>query len=410
MKTNWLMRTIIVLSLIGCQVGYAVPLDFAPPASVGMNPQKLDKVKDIVGDMVENQKLAGATVIIARKEKVVFFETFGERDQAANDPIKRNTIFRFYSMSKPITSVAIMMLCEQGKLKLDAPVADYIPEFKDLKVYGPGGKLVEPDRAMTVRDLLRHTSGLTYGIFGNTPVDKLYRKANVLDRNAPVREMAKKLGSIPLQYQPGTKWHYGVSTDVLGCLVEVASGKPLDKFFSENIFAPLGMKDTAFYAPSKKAHRFASCYGPDGNGGLKVSDAAATSRFLKKPAMFSGGDGLVSTASDYIRLCQMLLNKGELDGKRLLKTETVEAMTKDQLPPSVTRSGGNEGFGLGFSVKLKEGTSPIGEYGWGGAASTHFWISPKDELAVVALSQVMPFSGQLESAVKSAIYDSIENR
>jgi CubicO group peptidase (beta-lactamase class C family) len=218
--------------------------------------------------------------------------------------------------------------------------------------------------------------------------------------------MAGQLSRIPLLYQPGTKWHYSVSTDVLGYLVQKISGQSLDAFFKERIFKPLRMRDTAFHVPREKVDRFAVCYGPNLGGGLKVVDDPLKSRYLSKPALLSGGGGLVSTARDYMRFCQMLLNKGQLDGARLLRSETVELMTSNQLPDGVTREGSG-GFGLGFSVQTEDGRSPKGEYGWGGMASTHFWISPGDELVVVALSQRIPYSRQLENAIKSIIYDSI---
>jgi len=259
---------------------------------------------------------------------------------------------------------------------------------------------------MSVRDLLRHTSGLTYGFFGNTAVDKMYMAQTVYDREGALEDMANKLGKIPLLNQPGTKWHYSLSTDVLGYLVEKISGQSLDNFFKQKIFKPLGMKDTAFHVPGRKIKRFAACYGPKANGGLNLVDAPAKSRYIKKPSLFSGGGGLVSTAKDYMRFCQMLLNKGQLDGKRLLRAETVEMMTKNQLPDGVGRGKG-EGFGLGFSVRTEDGKKPKGEYGWGGMASTHFWISPKHDLIVIALSQHIPYSGQLESTVKPLIYESI---
>jgi CubicO group peptidase (beta-lactamase class C family) len=357
--------------------------------------------------MIDDDKIAGATVIIARKGKIAYFQTLGMMDKKANKPMQKDTVCRFYSMSKPITSVAVMMLYEAGKIDLDTPVQRYIPEFKRLKVYVKDGKNARQDRKMTVRDLLRHTSGLTYGFFGNTDVDKMYRAQGVLDKNSSLTEMAAKLGKIPLMFQPGTKWHYGVSTDMLGCLVENVSGQTLDEFFQQRIFAPLDMKDTEFFVRPENAARFASCYGPDGNGGLKVSDDAADSNFLKKPRLLSGGGGLVSTARDYMRFAQMLLNKGELYGTRLLKTETVEMMTSNQLPDSVTRGPGN-GFGLGFSVKLTDGETPKGEYGWSGAASTHFWISPKHDLIAITLTQYMPFQNRVPGTVKPIIYDAIE--
>ncbi len=387
-------------------LGHAGKLPAASPEDVGMSAEKLALVKPAVQALVDKEKIAGASVIVARKGQVVFFETFGMMNRQAAKPVEQDTIFRFYSMTKPITSVAVMMLYEEGKLKLDDPVSKYIPEFKGLRVYAKSGKHTDQDRPMTVRDLLRHTSGLTYGFFGNTAMDKMYRAEGVLNRDSSLQDMADKLGQIPLLNQPGTKWHYSVSTDVLGHLVEKLSGQPLDRFFKKRLFKPLQMKDTAFHVAAAKAKRFAACYGPKPTGGLRLTDDPAKSKYLTQPSLLSGGGGLVSTAADYMTFCQMLLNKGQLDGKRLLRSETVEMMTSNQLPDGVSRGNGG-GFGLGFSVRTVDGKSPKGEYGWGGAASTHFWISPKDELIVVALSQHMPYSGQLESTVKPIVYDSI---
>jgi CubicO group peptidase (beta-lactamase class C family) len=406
MKTTRLTLIVIAISLVVPLSAHAKKIPTASPEEVGMSSEKLAQVKPAVQAMIDDEKIAGASIIVARKGKIALFETLGMMDREANKPMRPDTIFRFYSMTKPITSVAVMMLYEEKKLNLNDPVSKYIPEFKGLKVYAESGEHTEQINEMTVRDLLRHTSGLTYGFFGNTPVDKMYRSKSVFDWESSLQDMIEKLSEIPLLYQPSTKWHYGVSTDVLGYIVEKISGQPLDKFFKQRIFKPLKMKDTAFHVPAKKADRLSVCYGPNITGGLNITDDPATSRYLKKRSLLSGGGGLVSTARDYLRFCQMLLNKGQLDGERLLQPKTVEMMTTNQLPDSVRR-GEDGGFGLGFSVTLKDGKIPKGEYGWGGAASTHFWISPKDELIVIALSQYMPYSGRLENAVKPIVYDSI---
>jgi len=376
----------------------------ATAGDVGMSPEKLAQVKPAVQALIDREKFAGASVIVSRQGKVVFFETFGIMDKETGKPMEKDTIFRIYSMTKPITSVAVMMLYEEGKVGLDDAVSKYIGQFKGLKVCTKSGEHEDTVREMTVRDLLRHSSGLTYG--GNTTVDKMYSKAGVLDPNSTLDEMVGKLSNIPLLYQPGTQWRYSISTDVLGCLVERVSGQPLDQFFEKRIFTPLAMKDTAFFVCKEKTDRFSDCFGPKAGGGLKVIDDATSSRYLKSPSLLSGGGGLVSTASDYMRFCQMMLNMGQLEGNRLLRPATVEMMTVNQLPENVRREP-EGGFGLGFSVRIAEGEFPKGEYGWGGVASTHFWISPKDELIVVALSQHRPLSFQLENAVKSIIYDSI---
>jgi CubicO group peptidase (beta-lactamase class C family) len=317
-------------------------------------------------------------------------------------------------MSKPITTAAAMILYDEGKFKLDDPVATYLPEFKNLKVYQKDGEPAELKRPVTMRDLMRHTAGLTYGSMGNSPVDKMYREKKVLDRNSTLEQMVEKLGTIPLMYQPGTHWHYSVAVDALGRAVEVISGKPLDEFFAERIFTPLDMKDTGFYVPADKLERFAVNYGPTKEGGLRAIDSPATSAYRKKPKLFSGGGGLVSTARDYLRFCQMMQNGGELDGKRVLRADTVKMMTKNQLPAEAMRhqADAGAGFGLGFSVRVKGAPNgpALGEYGWGGAASTHFWMSPRDELAVIVLQQYMPFQNRLEVELKPIIYGAITDR
>ena len=399
-------------------------LPVAKPAAVGMSAERLKKITPAMRKFVIDQKIAGAVAIVARKGKVVYFESVGKRDIKADAAMTKDTIFRFYSMSKPITSVGVMLLVDAGKLKLDDPVSKHLPEFKSLPVFvkdGTDGPVTAPQkREMTVRDLLRHTSGLTYGIFGNSSVDKLYRKAGLLSEQHDLASFSKALSKIPLQYQPGTKWLYSISVDLQGRLIEAKSGMTFGKFLQAKIFKPLKMRDTAFYVPKGKLGRFATNYGPDQKGGLRVVDHPSTSKYRRAPKFESGGGGLVSTAADYIRFCQMLLNGGELDGVRILKPETVKQMTRNQLPKAaypigfglIKRQG--VGFGLGFSVvaeKIKLAPYvPVGEYGWGGAASTHFWISPKDQTAVVVLTQHMPFNMRLENAVKPLVYRAIESR
>jgi len=403
---NW--AAAIAVACMLALPGWAGEIPRAKPEAVGMSSERLAKVKSKVQKMVDDGKIAGAVTMVARRGKIVHFEAHGLRDLDEKKPVARDTIMRFYSMSKPITTVAAMMLYDEGKLKLDEPVETYVPEMKGLKVYH-ATEPVKPNRKVTVRDLMRHTSGLTYGIFGNSPVDQIYKKERIIG-SRDLQSMVEKLGRIPLMHQPGTRWHYSVSTDVLGCLVEKVSGRKLDVFLRERIFKPLDMRDTAFSVPKTKVDRLSSCYSP-GSGGLKVQDRFNASRYLTPPSFLSGGGGLVSTARDYMRFCQMLIHKGDLFGSRVLKAETVGMMTKNQLPQDV-HWGGKNGFGLGFSVQTQDGGSSahVGEYGWGGAASTHFWISPKDDLAVVALSQLMPFSAQLQNAVKPLVYEAIVDK
>ena len=312
--------------------------------------------------------------------------------------MRADTIVRIYSMTKPITSVAVMMLYEQGLLRLNAPVSEYIQEFAGLRVCDaaePAG--VEPSRAMTVRDLLTHTSGLSYG-WSDAPADKAIHAADV--RSGTLADMARKLGSIPLMHHPGDAWEYSLSTDVLGYLVQVVSGAPFDEYLRTEILEPLGMVDTAFHVPADKLDRFAANYGPDEDaGGLKVIDDPNTGRFTRPPSMPSGGGGLVSTAGDYLRLCQMMLNGGELEGVRLLGRKTVQHMTRDHLPPHLCVRFGDDrrpsrGFGLGFSVVRDAGAGgeigSDGAYAWGGAANTDFWIDPEESLIGMLLTQFMP--------------------
>jgi len=418
--TRTLFCVVALLWIVSPAAGQALPT--AKPQQVGLSAEGLQRIGPAVQKFIDDKQVAGAVTIVARHGKVAQFEAYGMMDLEAGKPMQKDTIFRIYSMSKPITSVAVMMLYEEGKLKLDDPASKYLPEFNGLKVVeDPDAEeitKVDPQREMTVRDLLRHTSGLTYGLFGNTAVDKLYRQAGVAGAgDGNLQEFVEGLGKIPLLYQPGTKWNYSVSTDVLGRLVEVVSGRPFDEFLAERIFRPLGMADTGFYVPKEKLARFATNYGPKLTGGLTVRDAPAGSRFAKDPKFLSGGGGLVSTAADYMRFCLMLSGKCKLGGKRVLKAETVGLMTRNHLPKEVMpiafgpakRQG--VGFGLGFSVRVRktawESASRVGEYGWGGAASTHFWISPNDELVVVALTQYMPFSDRVERAIKPVVYEAI---
>lgn len=388
-----------------------------------MSSEKLARVAPALQSFVDAQKIPGAIVIVARRGKVVLHESVGWRDIEAKKPMERDSIVRFFSMTKPITSVATMMLVEEGKLGLDDPVSRHVPEFTQLKVFvkptDVGPAVEDPRREMTIRDLLRHTSGLTYGFFGNSPIDKQYLGARLLARTDTLQQTVEKLGRIPLLHQPGSRWEYSVASDVLGHVIERVSGEKLDAFFQQRIFDPLGMQDTGFSLPADKLDRLACNYTPNQDGGgLRLLEQAATSSYRETPGLLSGGHGLVSTARDYLQFCQMMLNQGELNAHRLLRPETVAEMTRNQLSPALFPIAVNGeqragvGFGLGFSVVVEEIPDapfvPPGEYGWGGAASTHFWISPKHELAVVVLTQNMPFTLQLEVAVKPLIYDAIQ--
>jgi CubicO group peptidase (beta-lactamase class C family) len=382
-----------------------------------MSAEKLAKVGEIMNGFVSERKITGGIVLIARHGKVVFHDTYGLRQLDDQLPVERDTIFRIYSMSKAITSAAALMLVEEGKLDLDAPAADYLPEFAHTQVFD--GEAVRPAKSpITVKDLFRHTSGLTYGNAAGSPTEKLIEATEALDMHSDLELMATKLGQIPLQFDPGTDWQYGASVDVLGYLVQVVSGRPLDEFLQERIFQPLGMADTAFYVPHQKQARFAANYYSDGKGRLIIRDDPAKSRYLLKPGLPSGGGGLVATASDYMRFLLMIEADGQLDGRRILSPQSVALMRTNQLPRGVDwiGFGGDKrtgvGFGLGFSVTVepsdKNPHAHKDEYGWGGAASTHYWLSPHDSLIVVTMEQRWPYSPETEEALKPVIYGAIE--
>lgn len=342
-------------------------------------------------------------------------------DIEGNKPMRDDAIVRIYSMSKAITTAAALTLYDEGKVGLDDPVSKHLPDLKSCQVQGKDGPF-KPEKEMTVRDLMRHTSGLNYGTgtSGNDVADKLFREAKVLDPDSTLADMAAKLGRVPLAFERGKDWRYGVSSDLLGRVVEVVSGQSLDKYFQQQIFKPLDMKGTGFFVPNEKLERFAANYTSDGKGSLTLLDAPAKSVYRKSPKLLSGGGGLVSTARDYMRFLMMIAQGGELDGVRVLSDKTVRLMTTNQLSESIgwikfgTQIREGVGFGLGFSVRVKasdwDPNGRLGEYGWGGAASTHYWTSPKDELVVATMEQTMPYSFLTEFAVKGLIYDAVIDR
>jgi CubicO group peptidase (beta-lactamase class C family) len=386
------------------------------PEEVGLAGSRLANIRTVMNRHVAEKQIPGAAGLIARRGKIAYQEAFGMADVEAGKPMRLDTIHRIYSMSKPITSVAVMMLYEEGKFQLNDPVAKYLPEFakmqvavdeKDPQTGKPTLKTAPAKRPVTVRDLLRHTAGLTYGFFSDTLVDQEYRKARVLS-DLNLAEFVTNLTKIPLLYEPGTRWHYSVSVDVLGRLVEVLSGKPFDQFLQERIFTPLDMRDTGFYVPADKKDRFAKLYSPTKEGKIQPATICATRQecvekfpnavpsYLEPPTLLSGGGGLVSTAYDYLRFCQMLLNKGQYDGKRLLSRKTVQLMSSDNLG-TIPGMGPGAGFGLGFAVSKAPGEAGMmgspGEYNWGGAAGTRFWIDPQEELIGIFMIQILPHTG-----------------
>jgi len=391
-----LARHALYCLLFGLLAGAAIAADLptARPESVGMSSQRLGMLKSEMQALVDRNQLPGVLTMVAKDGKVVQFDVAGKRDLASNAPLQKDSIFRIYSMSKPITGVAMMMLFEEGKWQLNDPVSKHIPEWANLKVakVNPqNGSVtqVAPDHAMTMRELMSHSGGLTYGVFGSTPVDKMYTDVNVLDRDATLQAMVDKLAKIPLLLQPGEKWQYSVSVDVQGYLVEKLSGQPFPEFLKQRIFDPLGMKDTAFYVPPEKMNRFVSFYTYDKD--RKFVPHPGVPDFSKPPGAPSGGGGLVSTAMDYMRFCQMLLNGGELDGKRLLSPLSVQLMRSNVLPANARTMGPGTGFGLDFAV-VEDPVAAGGYYGegtyyWGGYAGTWFWIDPVYKLIVVGMIQ-----------------------
>jgi CubicO group peptidase (beta-lactamase class C family) len=383
------------------------------PEDVGISSQRLEWVRGQMRTDVEKGRIPGAVLLVVRSGKIAEFGAVGFQERKSQTPMKKDSIFRIASMSKPITSTAIMILAEEGKLDIGAPVAQYLPEFKDVKV---GVEKAAPKRPMTVQDLLRHTSGLTYGIFGNSPVDQLYQRSSIFTSKS-LADMVSTIASLPLAHQPGEFWEYSVSTDVLGRIVEVVSGMDLDRFVAERITGPLKMADTGFYLNASQAARLAR---PDSAATIPAADPTA------KPAVLSGGGGMLSTAGDYARFSQMLLNGGELDGVRILSPKTVALMTSDQLPPATDRhtpvatlldSFGptpemGTSFGLGFAIRTEPGRNPVpgsvGDFSWAGIYGTYFWVDPKEKLATVLMIQVpratnVPYWRQTRTLVYQAL-------
>jgi CubicO group peptidase (beta-lactamase class C family) len=383
------------------------------PEEVGLSSEGLRKVRGLLTKLVEEKKIAGGVALVARNGKVALHAAAGFQDLEAGTPMAPDTIFRICSMTKPVTSLALMMLVEEGRLALSDPVSKFIPEFRGVKVAEKRGDAyveVPPEREVTVRHLLTHTAGLTYGFYGRAHFSELYRRAGVSDglveTEGTMGENCRRLASCPLQFQPGARWDYGLSTDVLGRVVEVASGLTLDEFFRRRIFEPLRMKDTAFRVPPDKRPRLAAVYRPkadqtverqpDGPIPLGASSYSSTYPHSGPGTFFSGGAGLVSTAPDYARFLQALLNEGELDGARLAKPETVREMIRDQVPGlRLAFETHGDRFGLGFGVVSEaardRGLGSAGTFSWGGFYHTYFFADPRKNLLGVVLTQLYPW-------------------
>lgn len=385
----------------------------ARPEVVGLSSTRLETIDTFVQrKYLDTGRLPGALTLVYRRGEVAHFSAIGMADVERKKPVKEDTIFRIYSMTKPVTSIAFMMMVEQGLVALDDPVHKYIPAWKDLGVFAGGFmqtfRTKRCERPMLIIDLLRHTSGLTYGFQESTNVDAAYRKLKIgeIEKSGTLDSMVEQLAKLPLEFSPGTAWNYSVSTDILGYLVEKISGQKFEDYLRARIFKPLGMVDTDFHVHPGKEARLAACYVP-AKGGMDLQDDPAKSPYLQPPGFVSGGGGLVSTASDYLKFCRMLINGGSLDGVQIVSPKTIELMTMNHLPdgkdlPALSRSLFSEvayngvGFGLGFSVTMDPAKTlipgSVGEYSWGGAASTSFWVDPKEDLITIFMTQLIPSS------------------
>ena len=403
-----------------------------PPESVGFSAQRLKRLDEAMEGAVDAKQLAGGVLLLLRHGKVVELNAYGKRDLATQAPMENDTIFRIYSMTKPVTSTAMMILYEEGKWNPLDPISRYIPEFAHLKVFkglDRSGHLIteDPIDPPTMRELMTHTAGFTYG-GTNNPVDQMFREKGVL-QSANLQQMIDKLATMPLLYQPGTRWVYSCSVDIQGYLVEKLSGESLPEFMRKHIFEPLGMSDTAFYVPPDKRNRFAALYQWDPQKGGLVSGSipGLGVSYAKQPTMPSGGGGLVSTASDYTRFAQMLLNGGELDGVRILSPQTVKLMTANHLPPALMGSAAGMrfwgvirfGFGYGYDMAVFThpglADSPVGRgtFLWDGAAGTWFWCDPVNDIVFVGMVQRLnggPFVGGMQDIARATVYQALLDR
>ena len=399
------------------------------PEKAGFDAGRLNRITEhLERSYIDPGKIVGCQTIVSRHGQVAYFSSLGSMDRERKTPMRDDTVFRIYSMTKPITSVALMTLYERGYFQLNDPVHRVIPEWREQRVYVSGeGESMEtkaPDQPMTFRHVLSHTGGLSYGATQH-PADRAYGNQGVIrGRGETLRTFVERLANVPLRYEPGTRWMYSYSTDVCGYLVEAISGKRFDEYLREVIFEPLGMHETSFSVPAERVERLAANYQRQPDKSLALIDDPERSTYLKEPTFYSGGGGLTSTTADYARFCEMLRRGGELDGARILGPRTLRLMTQNHL-----RGGGDlstmavgafsetayegVGFGLGFATTLGEvqaGTLGAGDFYWGGAASTIFWVDPHEDLFVVFMTQLMPsatfnFRGQLKSIVYSAIVD-----
>jgi CubicO group peptidase (beta-lactamase class C family) len=410
---------------------HAPELNIVKPELVGFSSERLERLHALMQQAVDQKQIAGTVTILARHGKVVDYRVYGDRDMAANLPMTKDVIFRDYSMTKPVTGVAMMILYEQGKWLPSDPISKFIPEFAHLKVYkglDADGQmiLVDPDHAPTMRELMSHTAGFTYGFFGNTPVDQMYRDAHLLESKS-LQDFIDKIAQLPLLYQPGKGWTYSMSMDIEGYIVEKLSGQTLPDFMRDNIFKPLDMKDAGFFVPADKRGRFSAVYTTAPSGELVLAGAGPSGRsadYATEPTMPSGGGGMVSTAEDYYRFAQMMLNGGELNGKRILSPATVKLMTSNHVPAELlTGQFGigqmvmRPGFGYGYNCAVvfdpPEANLPEGKgtFFWDGAAGTWFWVDPTNDVVFIGMIQRMlgPASPNLEFESRAVVYGALVN-
>ena len=397
----------------------------------GLSPSRLETLDRFIQTRyIDTGKIPGALIVIARRGEVAHSSALGLADIERKIPMREDAIFRAYSMTKPITSVAFMTLVERGLVALDTPVHQVIPEWENLGVYQAGFmetfRTKRPERPTLMIDLLRHTSGLTYGFQESSNVDAAYRKLKIGEREngATLDNMIRELAKVPLEFSPGTAWNYSVSTDVLGYLIGKISGEPFDEYLRSHIFKPLGMTDTDFHVRASNQSRFSACYAVTPQARMMLFDDPARSIYLQPPSLFSGGGGLVTTAGDYLRFCRMLLGGGILDGVQIRSPKTIALMTLNHLPdgkdlPALSRSLFSEvifngvGFGLGFAITLDTAKTmlpgSVGDFSWGGAASTYFWIDPREDMIVIFMTQLLPSTTYpIRRELRTLVYSAFE--
>ena len=401
----------------------ASELKHGEPESVGMSGERLGRVTDVMQGYVDRGIIPGIHVLVARRGVIVYDNALGTRGMNDDRPLAKDALYRIYSMTKPITAVAAMQLYERGKFKLNSPVAEFIPELAEVKVYSEDGEHVAPRRVMNMRHLLTHTTGLGYGLGWRHEVDRMFRENEVLG-SANLDQMAEKLSSIPLKFHPGDRWDYSIAVDVTGLVVQRLSEQPFDEYLEENIFAPLGMDDTFFAIPDDKRERLLPVH--DWNRETnKPMMRPVNPNAYREVTFHSGGGGLISTGMDYLRFAEALRAGGELDGARIIGSKTLEYMTQNHLPSATPGAGAGDtptraatraqqssfGFGLGFGINtdpiISGNLSSRGEYYWGGAAGTVFWVDPEEDLVVVGLIQLMGASGLLSADLKVAVLQAI---